>query len=64
MYMQKKTYVVPSFDVFELEGEPILTGAESFTGSLNPDNEEDENDPGKMSNKRQPSAPWSKSPWE
>ena len=62
--MQKKVYVVPSFDVFELEGEPILTGAGSFTESLNPGNEEEENDSGKMSNKRQPSAPWSKSPWE
>ena len=62
--MQKKIYVVPSFDVFELEGEPILSGGDSFTQNLGPDNEEEENDSGKMSNKRQPSAPWSKSPWE
>ena len=59
--MQKKVYVVPSFDVFELEGEPILSGADSFTENLNPDNKDEENEEPIGSQKKQygfNSAPW------
>ena len=59
--MQKKVYVVPSFDVFELEGEPILSGADSFTENLNPDNTDEENEEPIGSQKKQygfSSAPW------
>lgn len=62
MYMQKKTYVVPSFDVFELEGEPILSGADSFTENLPTDKEVEDSDPNDMNTQKKQygfnSAPW------
>lgn len=60
--MQKKIYVAPNFEVYNMEPESML--ANSFENTLDPENTEEENDVNNMSNKRQPNAPWSKSPWE
>ena len=62
MYMQKKIYELPALEVIEVESEPLVNG--SITQGLNPDDpnlNEDENDVGEMSNKRQygfNNAPW------
>lgn len=60
MYMQKKVYVAPNFEVYNMEPESML--ANSIENPLDPEKNEEENDVNNMSNKRQPNAPWSKSP--
>ena len=60
--MQKKVYVAPNFEVYNMEPESMLAISQKFDeGDFG---ETGRNDPTDMSNKRQPDAPWSKSPWE
>ena len=63
MYMQKKVYVAPNFEVYNMEPESMLADSIKFEGG-DGFGETDFSDPKDMSNKRQPDAPWSKSPWE
>lgn len=67
MYMQKKIYVAPNFEVIETEPESMMVSTSpGGTTNFGPGDIGDigKNDPEDMSNKRQPDAPWSKSPWE
>lgn len=65
--MQKKIYVAPNLEVIETESESIMVTT-SPGGTTNFDENDfgqtDKNESTDMSNKRQPDAPWSKSPWE
>ena len=45
--MKKKEYMTPTCEVVELETVSMIAASQSFT----PEDEEDENDPGKMSNR-------------
>lgn len=57
----KKEYIVPTFEIFELCPENMIAKSVGQGG------EDDVYDPKQdieLSNKREPNAPWGKSPWE
>lgn len=55
--MIRKKYITPEVEVFDVELENMV--ATSDLGVKNEDYDGEE-----CSNKRQPEAPWNKSPWE
>lgn len=57
----KKEYIVPTFEIFEFYPENMI--ADSFEQGGKDDVYDPEQDI-ELSNKREPNAPWSKSPWE
>ena len=60
--IMKKVYIKPEFEIFEVEPAEGMM----LKGSLHM-GEEDERTDGdfeEFSNKREPEAPWNKSPWE
>ena len=60
--IMKKVYIKPEFEIFEVEPAEGMM----LKGSLHM-GEEDERTDGdfeEFSNKREPNAPWNKSPWE
>ena len=56
--IMKKVYIKPELEIFEVEPAGMMMKASlNMGGSADGDFEE-------LSNKREPEAPWSKSPWE
>lgn len=59
MTMEKKVYIAPAIELYEFETEGCLLDLSQIgTGSGYQDAG------GALSNKREPEAPWDKSPWE
>jgi hypothetical protein len=57
--MEKKVYIAPAIELYEFETEGCLLDLSQIeTGQ----GEQDAG--GALSNKREPEAPWDKSPWE
>lgn len=53
----KKTYIIPAIEVIECEAENLIAmSIETGEGEMGGEDA--------LSNKREPEAPWSKSPWE
>ena len=64
--IMKKVYIKPEFEIFEVEPAvgmmmkgSLLMGSDDNSGWAGGDDWE-----GQLSNKREPEAPWDKSPWE
>ena len=56
--IMKKVYIKPELEIFEVEPAGVmLLGSVNMGGPADGDFEQ-------LSNKREPEAPWSKSPWE
>jgi hypothetical protein len=57
--IMKKVYIKPELEIFEVEPAGVMMKASSLDmgGPADGDFEQ-------LSNKREPEAPWSKSPWE
>ena len=60
MTMEKKVYIAPAIELFDIESEGCLLQASTQIGTGS--GEQDAG--GALSNKREPEAPWDKSPWE
>ena len=56
--MIRKEYIVPAVEIFDVEVECMLTTSPPI--GFNPG----ENNDTEWTNKREPEAPWGKSPWE
>lgn len=53
----KKTYIIPAIEEIEFEAENLIAfSIETGEGKVDAEDA--------LSNKREPEAPWSKSPWE
>ena len=64
--IMKKVYIKPEFEIFEVEPAGMMMevsslnmGGDGNSGFAGGDGWE-----GQLSNKREPEAPWDKSPWE
>ena len=55
----KKVYIKPELEIFEVEPAGMM-----LMGSTDMSDERTDDDFEQLSNKREPEAPWSKSPWE
>lgn len=67
MTMEKKVYIAPAIELFEMESEGCLLQASAQIGSGTQTIGDGDGDGfvDAMSNKRQPNnTPWSSSPWE
>ena len=57
--IMKKVYIKPELEIFEVEPAGMM-----LMGSTDMSDERTDDDFEQLSNKREPEAPWSKSPWE
>lgn len=66
MTMEKKVYIAPAIELFEIESEGcLLTSPGVGTGSGEIGDSDGDGFVDVLSNKRQPNnTPWSSSPWE
>ena len=68
MTMEKKVYIAPAIELFDIESEGCLLTTSPEIGTGNEEIKDEDGDgylDGVLSNKRQPNnAPWSSSPWE
>ena len=57
--IMKKVYIKPELEIFEVEPAGMM-----LMGSTDMSDERTDDDFEQLSNKREPEAPWNKSPWE
>lgn len=64
--MEKKVYIAPAIELFEIESEGCLLKGSVVVGVARDDNQQliEVNADEALTNKREPGNPWSSSPWE
>lgn len=65
--MEKKVYIAPAIELFEIESEGCLLNGSVVVGAAIDKNTQqiiEVDAGGALTNKREPGNPWSSSPWE